>query len=82
MLPTETAPFPGSDAKLELKKRPEKKKKWKVQSIERANKIASCYGYTAAGGVSMALTALRDLESIRAPLPILQVPRFCSAESK
>jgi predicted GIY-YIG superfamily endonuclease len=33
------------DLELELKKRPEKKKKWKVQSIERANKIASRYGY-------------------------------------
>jgi hypothetical protein len=30
---------------LELKKRPDKKKKWKVKSIERANKIASRYGY-------------------------------------
>ena len=30
---------------LELKKRPDKKKKWKVQSIERANKIKSRHGY-------------------------------------
>jgi hypothetical protein len=30
---------------LELKKRPGKKNKWKVQSIERADKIASRYGY-------------------------------------
>jgi predicted GIY-YIG superfamily endonuclease len=33
------------DLELELKKRPEKKKKWKEQSIVRANKIASRYGY-------------------------------------
>jgi predicted GIY-YIG superfamily endonuclease len=33
------------DFELELKKRPDKKKKWKMQSIERANKIASRYGY-------------------------------------
>jgi predicted GIY-YIG superfamily endonuclease len=30
---------------LELKKQPHKKEKWKVQSNERANKIASRYGY-------------------------------------
>jgi hypothetical protein len=30
---------------LALKKRPDKKKKWKVQSMERANKITSRHGY-------------------------------------
>ena len=33
------------DLELELKRRPDKKKKWKVQSIERANKITSRHGY-------------------------------------
>jgi predicted GIY-YIG superfamily endonuclease len=33
------------DFELKLKKRPDKKKQWKLQSIERANKIVSRYGY-------------------------------------
>jgi predicted GIY-YIG superfamily endonuclease len=33
------------DLELELKKRPDKKKKWKVQCIERTNKITSRHGY-------------------------------------
>lgn len=33
------------ELELELKRRPDKKKKWKVQSVERANKIISRHGY-------------------------------------
>lgn len=38
------------DLELVLKKRPGKKKEWKLQSIERANKIASRFGYVFSPG--------------------------------